>query len=232
MPLKHEHISMAPRHARHYTLLCNTDPNAINDCTFALAILDNMVQDESWHSFLSALHLKVSDYNACEPPKSVVSIEFVTTIHEEYWFCYHGDPQSNSYVFSVHSEADRCGPKHTRLQNNNNPPLKHAHNDKHCSNPHCGAQQGHEFNECIAYGGGSQGKYTEWWRGPWNIHLPLEKCNRSNNIPPESHPAYAKFKTTAPKISAIMYSHMTSHLNTEHNSTCTASAKCHCTYSA
>jgi hypothetical protein len=127
---------------RHYTLLCNTDPNAMNDRTFALAILDNMVQDESWCSFLSALRSKVSDYDTCDLPKPIVSIEFVTAICKEYWFHYQDDPQSNSYVFSVHSEADKRGSKRTRPQNPNNPPPKHAHNDKHCSNTHCRAQQG------------------------------------------------------------------------------------------
>jgi hypothetical protein len=43
-----------------YTLLCNTNCNAINDRAFALAILDNMVQDETWRSFLSAPYSKVS----------------------------------------------------------------------------------------------------------------------------------------------------------------------------
>ena len=211
---------------RHYTLLCNTDPNAMNDRAFALAILDNMVQDESWCSFLSALRSKVSEYDACDPPKPIVSIEFVTAICEEYWFRYRDDPQSNSYVFSARSEADKRGSKRTRPLNANNPPPKRTRNDKHCSNTHCGAQRGHDFNECIAYGGGSQGKYTEWWRGPWNIHLPLEKCNRSNNIPPESHPAFAKFKAAAPKaaapkISAVTYSHTTSRSDTEHELLCT-----------
>jgi hypothetical protein len=193
----------------------------MNDRAFALAILDNMVQDDSWRSFLSALRSKVSEYDACDPPKPIVSIEFVTAIREEYWFRYRDDPQSNSYVFSARSEADKRGSKRTRPQNANNPPPKRTRNDKHCSNTHCGAQRGHDFNECIAYGGGSQGKYTEWWRGPWNIHLPLEKRNRSNNIPPESHPAFAKFKAAAPKISAITYSHTTSRSDTEHELSCT-----------
>ena len=81
----------------------------------------------------------------------------------------HAEPASR--VVSLAGD-NKCGSKCTRPQNNNNPPPKHAGNDKLCSNAHCGAQRGHEFNECIAYGGDSQGKYTEWWQGPWSIHLP------------------------------------------------------------
>ena len=85
---------------------------------------------------------------------------------------------------------------------------------------HCGAQNGHDYSECIAYGGGSQGKYTEWWRGPWNIHLPRNQRDRANNIPPQSHPAYARFKSSLPKVSAataITYSHEISCANSVGN---------------
>ena len=38
--------------------------------------------------------------------------------------------------------------------------LKHVRKDKHCLNSHCCSPKGHEFKECIAYGSGSQGKYS------------------------------------------------------------------------
>ena len=52
-------------------------------------------------------------------------------------------------------------------------------------------------------------KYTGWWKGPWNIHLPLDQWSKANNVPPESHPLYAKHKTSTPKASVVTYSHNT-----------------------
>ena len=49
----------------------------------------------------------------------------------------------------------------------------------------------------MAFGGGNQGKYAAWWRGPWNIHLPPDQRCRANNIPPTSHPAYKKPATVS-----------------------------------
>ena len=102
----------APKHQCSYTIAPKIPsvpgPKAMNDHAFALAILDNVVQDESWCSFLSSFQSKVSDYNVCDPPKSIVSIEFVTAIHEEYWFRYRNNPQCNSYMFSACLKADKC----------------------------------------------------------------------------------------------------------------------------
>jgi hypothetical protein len=50
---------------------------------------------------------------------------------------------------------------------------------------------GHEATDCIAYTGSKQGQYPDWWRGPWNIHLPKTQCSKDNSIPSKSHPAYA-----------------------------------------
>ena len=66
-----------------------------------------------------------------------------------------------------------------------------------CSNPNCGGKKGHTLQECMAFGGGNQGKYAAWWRGPWNIHLPPDQHCRANNIPPTSHPAYKKPATAS-----------------------------------
>jgi hypothetical protein len=45
----------------------------------------------------------------------------------------------------------------------------------------------------------------------------VDQRNKSNNIPPESHPAFAKFKQTSAKISAVTYSHNTSRSHTGDN---------------
>jgi hypothetical protein len=199
--------------------LCGTDPESMSDCSFALAILDNMPQDDgSWRGFLSALRGRVRDYNSQDPPTPIVATEFIAAIHDEFWFRHRSDHGNNAQIFTAKSDADRCGAKHARTflsTTPNGPNPKRSRNDKHCTNSHCGAQHGHDYSECIAYGGGSQGKYTDWWRGPWNIHLPLEQRERSNNRPPQSHPAFAKFKATGPKVSAVTYSQNVSRSNTD-----------------
>lgn len=53
-------------------------------------------------------------------------------------------------------------------------------------------------------------KYTLGWRGPWNVHLPTDQCNRGNNVPPTSHPAYAKYAaSSSSKPSAVYFTHST-----------------------
>jgi hypothetical protein len=63
----------------------------------------------------------------------------------------------------------------------------------------------------IRNGGEAHGTYTSPSRnvtGPTTFH-------------PKSHLVFAKFKAAAPKISAVMYSHMTSRSDTEHELSCT-----------
>jgi Pol polyprotein, beta-barrel domain len=112
-------------------------------------------------------------------------------------------------VFSARSKADKRGVKCNRAvgQGESTPTNKHVRNtDKNCSNTHCGAPRGHLFKDCIAYGGGSQGKYTELWKGLWNIHLPLEQQNRANNVLPTNHPASGNNNPAAQKAT-VFYMH-------------------------
>jgi hypothetical protein len=202
---------------RMYDTLYGTDPESMTDSSFTLAIIDNMPQDnDAWRGFLSDLRTKLRQYESSTPPTPIRSTEFITLIRDEYWFRHRDDPQMNSHVFSARSNADKRGTKRARDTHSTSfATAKRARGDKVCTNPSCGAKNGHEYSECIAFGGGSQGKYTEWWKGPWNIHLPKEKRDKSNNIPPESHPAFARIKSLAPKISALTYSHSTSRANTD-----------------
>jgi hypothetical protein len=196
--------------------LCTVDPNAMSDRKFALAILDNMVNDESWRNFVSNLQKEVRDSDLQIPPMPIASVDFITAICEEYWYRSRRDPLINEHVFTARADTDKRGTKRSRAPSNtpqgNN--TKCARSDKSCTNSHCGAPCDHDASECIAFGGDSQGKYTEWWRGPWNIHLPVDQRNKSNNVPPESHPTFAKFKQTSAKVSAVTYSHNTSRSHT------------------
>jgi hypothetical protein len=185
-----------------FNTLCDIDPDAMTDSAFAIAILDNMPQDISWRPFLSGKRKTVRDYETHVPPILLSSIEFITSIREEYWFRQRDNPQANAHVFTTSILPETKNPKRPRPSTTSSapPPAKRLRNtDKQCSNPLCGSKRGHEIQDCMAYGGGNQGKYAEWWKGPWNIHLPPDQRTRSNNTPPTSHPAYAQFKSSAPK---------------------------------
>lgn len=196
-----------------YNNLSSTDPDSMDDRSFTFAILDNMPeQDGAWRDFLSNMRTKIRDKESHTPRLPVLSKEFISLIREEYWYRHKNDAQANTHVFSARIDADKRASKRPRpaASSSDSPSTsKRVRKDKHCSNSHCGSPKGHEFEECMAYGGGSQGKYTGWWKGPWNIHLPLDQRSKANNVPPESHPLYAKHKTSAPKASAVTYSHNT-----------------------
>ena len=219
---------------RLYNTLCGTDTDCMMDRHFALAILNNMPQNGTWRNFLSGLRNKVHEHDSCGTPIS--SIDFIISIHKEFWFCHHDKPQNNTLVFSARSEADKRGVKRNCAvgQGESTPTNKHVCNtDKNCSNTHCGAPRGHFFEDCIAYGGGSQGKYTEWWKGLWNIHLPLEQQNRANNVPPTNHPASRNNNSMAQKA-MVFYMHdgTTSRSQSSHNLSTTDDGPHVCTITA
>jgi hypothetical protein len=186
-----------------YNALCDVDPDSLSDAKFGLAILNNMPQDIEWRPFLSSLRATLLHNESQDPPLPVSSMEFITSIREEYWYRQKDLPHPPSYIFSARSDTDKRPPKRanqTTAAAADAPPTKRIRNpDKSCTNPHCGSPRGHEIKHCMAYGGGSQGKYAEWWSGPWNIHLPLEQRTSLNNKPPKSHPAYAKLASSTPK---------------------------------
>jgi gag-polypeptide of LTR copia-type len=187
-----------------FNTLCDIDPENMTDSEFAAAILDKMPQDGSWRPFLAGMRKTIQDYAKNDPPTSISSIEVIASVREEYWCRQRENPHPTTHVFSATGPvADARAFKRVRPANvpsSATPPPKRVRNtDKHCTNSHCGSPKGHEFQNCMAYGGGNQGKYADWWRGPWNIHLPPEQRNKANNVPPTSHPAYASFKASAPK---------------------------------
>jgi hypothetical protein len=102
-------------------------------------------------------------------------------------------------VFTARTEPDKKSSKRQRgPDTSSSGPTKHArvNDDKSCTNPNC-ARKGHLITECITIGGGNQGNYPHWWKGPWNLHLSPEQRTRANNVPPASHSAYAKLSAAA-----------------------------------
>jgi hypothetical protein len=187
---------------RLYNSLCDLDPERLSDHDYALTVLDLMPQDDSWRDFLSTLRSKVREYNAQALP--VDSSTLTTSIREEYWIKHRDDYQTTSHIFSARHEAQRRSatkrPRTADLIATSTSPTKRprpTNPDKanlQCNNPYCRYRNGHDTNECIAYKGTKEGQYSEWWRGPWNIHLPENQRSKDNNIPPKSHPAYARLQ--------------------------------------
>jgi hypothetical protein len=130
-------------------------------------------------------------------------MDFIVEIRDEYWCRNKRSNQADPHVLSAHADTDKRGSKRTRPSDANasgssgTNKRQRPSNGKLCTNPYCLSPKNHSLSECIGYTGGSQGKYTDWWRGPWNIHLPPDQRCRANNIPPASHPKAANAKPAA-----------------------------------
>lgn len=185
-----------------YSLLCDLDVECMSDRDFALAILDLMPQDTSWRGFLSGLRAKVRDSDALGLP--VDSTTFTTAIRDEHWYRHKDDHQNTSQIFSARVEAQKRSKAQKRSRPADivatstmpTPPHKRPrvrNPDSRCTNVHCRSKLSHDTADCIAYTGAKQGQYGEWWRGPWNIHLPESQRSKANNVPPKTHPAYSRW---------------------------------------
>ena len=192
---------------RLYASVCTMDSKGMfSDRNFVLAILDNMpMEDFTWRYFVQDLRARIEEYDSHQPsPTPVCSHEFLTAIRKKLW-TRRDDPETPAYFFSARAEAEKKAQKRHRhapdAATGSNPPYKRRRtsSDKFCTNPHCGIPQGHDFADCVVYGGGSQGKYGPRWKGQWNLHLPVEQRTRANNVPPRWHPAHAEI-TTAPEV--------------------------------
>jgi hypothetical protein len=184
---------------RSYNMLCDMAPESLSQQVFTLAVLDNMPPDPSWLEFVCKLKNKVQKYDQSIPPIPIDSKYFLSRIREQYWLRMTNSSQINSHIFAAGTESDKKTSKCPRVPDIATPgPSKRARltNDKSCSNPNC-ARKGHLFAECITFGGGNQGVYPPWWKGPWNLHISSELRTRANNVPPASHPAYARLSATA-----------------------------------
>jgi gag-polypeptide of LTR copia-type len=174
---------------RLYGNLCRVDSHRMTDREFTVTILDNMPKTERWEVIVDNLREKVEESGEDSP---TILTTILAKIRDVCWHRNRNNPQASAQVFTARAEAYS---KRTQKRPRGDDPsasggsgTKRQRNDKVCTNPHCGSVKGHSFEECVAYGGGSQGKYGYGWRGPWNIHLPPQQRTRANNVPPASHP--------------------------------------------
>jgi hypothetical protein len=174
-----------------YADMCRVDRRRMSDHEFANAILDNMPPTDSWEVTVTNLREKLEEAEGDSESSSAVLTLILAKIRDVYLHRNRRNPQTTAHIFTAHAEATKRGQKRPSdsspsMGNFNKRPRNRS--DKLCTNPHCGSPKGHTYEECVAYGGGSQGKYGAWWRGPWNIHLPPPQRTRANNVPPPSHP--------------------------------------------
>jgi hypothetical protein len=193
---------------RLYSLLGDMDTNStLPDREFTCAVIDNLPQDAEWRVFTSGLRARIAEYDARNPPTPICSKHFFTSIRDEARYRTKNDLQSSMHVFSAHADTDKRNFKRPRASESAvQGSVKRSRVDKTCTNPNCG-RKGHDISECVTYGGGNPGKYATWWRGPWNLHLPVGQRSRANNVPPTSHPAYARFIAAAQAATCTVPDH-------------------------
>lgn len=195
---------------RLYSLLGDMGTNnSLSDREFTCATIDNLPQDAQWRIYAAGLRARVDEYDAHQPPTPITSKSFFTSIRQEAWYRTKNDPQLPAHIFLARSDAEKRQPKRSRAADSDistSQPAKRTRttNDKVCTNPNCG-RKGHDISECITYGGGNQGNFPNWWRGPWNLHLPSDQRTRANNVPPASHPAYARLSSAAHAANLTLY---------------------------
>jgi hypothetical protein len=111
------------------------------------------------------------------------SIEVINTIRDEYWAQHKDDPETYSSVFSAKFQAegsrkrvlDNSSGNAERTSNKRQKPDQSQWRDKSklwCNVKDCESPARHEAADCFAYGGGKQGEYPYWYRGPRDVHLP------------------------------------------------------------
>lgn len=183
-----------------YNALYDMAPEALSDHDFATTIINNLPQrNPEWRAFAKGLRQRVSQYKRMKPPQIITSGEVIDDIREELYFTAQDNPDTDTHVFTANSNPDKKSGKRPRPSDaSSSSPSKRTRtsnssssSSKTCSNPNCG-RKGHDFSNCVAQGGGSEGKYRDDWRGPWNLHLPFSQRTKANNVPPRSHPAFGR----------------------------------------
>jgi hypothetical protein len=175
---------------RQYDELCNMDPGSMPDVEFAKTLLNNMPVDSSWRNFMSGLRQQYS--KQFEHPGS---IEVINTIRDEYWAQHKDDPGTYSTVFAAKFQA-ATGAKKRQLDMSSMPDTSDSKRSKTttttqwrdksklwCTVKDCESPARHEASDCFAYGGGKQGQYPPWYRGPRDIHLPKAQREQRKTRP-------------------------------------------------
>jgi hypothetical protein len=164
-----------------YSSLCAYSRSYLSESEFVASLIDNMPKTELWQQFVSNLRDRLSDYD--EAGKTISALEFTTRIKDEHWQRRRDNPNTPSQALSATSNGKRARP-----QANTSSPSKRQCAEIVCTNQHCKSGKGHTIENCFAYGGGKQGRYESWWRGPWNIHLPPDQRTAANASRPTSLP--------------------------------------------
>jgi hypothetical protein len=68
-----------------------------------------------------------------------------------------------------------------------------------CTVKDCESPARHESTDCFAYGGGKQGQYPVWYRGPRDIHLPKAQ-REARKMRPRVHQVVVESTTTSSKV--------------------------------
>jgi hypothetical protein len=153
---------------RQYDDLCNMDPQNMPDEEFARTILNNMPVSTQWRTFLSYLRQEYS-----KRPTHPSSIEVVNAIREENWAQHKDDPEAFSKVFAAKYHAERGRKRNIGATGTAETSTAKRRDDRPmCTVKDCERPRGHSSAECFSYGGGKQGQYAPWYRGPKDIHLP------------------------------------------------------------
>ena len=187
-----------------YSSLCILSRSHMSQREFVNSLIDNMPKSDVWTQFVSGLRDRLSDYE--EAGKAVTALEFTTRIKEENWQRTRKNPNAPSLAFSANSSGKRPRQNSSNASASSSSSNKRQRADRTCTNQHCRNGKGHTIENCFAYGGGKQGRYESWWRGPWNIHLPPDQRTTANNVRPASlfPPSTATTSPTAAQFVAPM----------------------------
>lgn len=186
---------------RLYNSLCYIDNNRMTNTEFVFAILDLMPEDDNWRGFMGLLRQKALQAEAAKLP--IDSVSYISAIRDEYWYKQRKRNEAPSHIFTALAECRTRSQKRPRnadlvaSSTSQSTPAKRPrlrNPDKKCSNPFC-SRTGHDIADCFTYKGAKQGQYLDWWRGPWNLHLPENQRTTANNVPPKNHPAHARLST-------------------------------------
>lgn len=176
-----------------YVDLCRIDPTRFLDREFYETVVDLLPTDDRWVNRVASIRDRInkwtSDHNGIQPN----SMQVINWIKDEDWHLNKDRSESDINAYSSRYEADRLNalkrsapasemtmPPTSKRSRVCNPGLK-------CDNVHCKGV-GHTRDTCFAFGGGQCGKYPHWWGGPWNIHMPPNQRDKSNNVWPVKAP--------------------------------------------
>jgi hypothetical protein len=177
-----------------YVELTQVDPGRLSDQSFYEAIVDMLPTTGAWLGRVSIIRDKIDRWQ--ETQNTVPSsMQVLQWIRDQNWLLTKDKPDSNIHVYSAKYEADNKLKRSRPDSTSQNLPPKRARTnvrnpDLTCDNPHCSNKIGHIRSTCIAHGGGQEGKYPDWWKGPWNLHMEPGLRTRTNNVPPVNHPKH------------------------------------------